>query len=134
MTPSRKRSLHIPGVSHGSVPIPMGARVGNLIVSSGIAGKDPATDKVATDPAEQARLAFSNMLALVEAGGGRLADVARITVFVKDDSVRPHLNAAWLAMFPDPDDRPARHTQVADLQHGMVLQLEILAVVQGDAR
>lgn len=125
-----KRSLHVPGVTHGNVPIPLGARVGPLIASSGIAGKDPATDKVATDPADQARLAFANMEALVRAGGGTPADIARVTVFVKDDSVRPHVNAAWLAMFPDADDRPARHTQLVDLQHGMVLQLEMLAFVQ----
>ena len=125
-----KRSLHIPGVTHGPVPIPMGARVGPLIASSGIAGKDPATYKVVADPAEQARLAFANMEALVRAGGGTTADIARVTVFVKDDSVRPHVNAAWLAMFPDADDRPARHTQVVDLQHGMVVQLEMLAFVQ----
>lgn len=124
------RSLHIPGVTHGNVPIPMGARVGPLIASSGIAGKDPATDKVVADPAEQARLAFQNMAALVRAGGGTPADIVRVTVFVKDDSVRPHINAAWLEMFPNPDDRPARHTQVLDLQHGMVLQLEMLAYVK----
>jgi 2-iminobutanoate/2-iminopropanoate deaminase len=70
------------------------------------------------------------METLVRAGGGTTADIARVTVFVKDDSVRPHVNAAWLAMFPDADDRPARHTQVVDLQHGMVVQLEMLAFVQ----
>ena len=38
--------------------------------------------------------------------------------------------AEWLACFPDPDDRPARHIVVHDLQHGMWLQLEVIAVIQ----
>jgi 2-iminobutanoate/2-iminopropanoate deaminase len=52
-------------------------------------------------------------------------------VSVKDDSVRDAVNAQWLACFPDPADRPARHITVHDLQHGMLLQLEVLAVVTG---
>ena len=44
-------------------------------------------------------------------------------------SVRNAVNTQWLAAFPDPDDRPARHISVHDLQHGMWLQLEVLAVI-----
>lgn len=130
MTQRTKRSIEVQGVTHGSVPIPMGARVGNLICSSGIAGKDPATDKVPDDPASQAHFAFQNMATLVANGGGTLADVVRVTVFIKDNSMREHVNKSWLELFPDPNDRPARHTQVIDLAGGMLVQLEIVAVVQ----
>ena len=37
-----RRSIHVPNIGH-KAPIPLGARVGNVICSSGIAGKDPAT-------------------------------------------------------------------------------------------
>jgi 2-iminobutanoate/2-iminopropanoate deaminase len=53
----------------------------------------------------------------------------KLTVYIKDDSVREHINAHWLACWPDPAQRPARHIVVHDLQHGMALQLETLAVV-----
>ena len=43
----------------------------------GIAGKDPATDKVPDDPASQAHFAFQNMATLVANGGGTLADARR---------------------------------------------------------
>lgn len=125
-----KRSIEVPGVTHGKTPIPMGARVGNMIFSSGISGKDPATDTLPASAAEQARHAFQNMHTLVTRGGGDLQDIARVTVFVKDNSLREHVNACWVEMFPDPEDRPARHTQVVDLPGGMLVQLEMVAVVQ----
>jgi len=130
MTARRPRSIEVPGVTHGNVPIPMGARVGNMLFSSGIAGKDPATNKVPADAAEQARFAFQNLRTLLENGGATLEDVGHVTVFVKDDSVRDAINAEWVQCFPDPHDRPARHTLVHDLRGGMLLQLEAIAVIQ----
>ena len=130
MAARRPRSLEIPGVTHGKVPIPAGARVGNLIFSSGIMGKDPATDTLPADAAAQARFAFENLRTLLADGGARPEDVAKVTVFVKDNSAREPINNEWLKMFPDPHDRPARHTLVYDLQGGMLLQLEVVAVIQ----
>lgn len=128
---SSKRSLEVPGVTHGDTPIPMGARVGNMIFSSGIHGKDPATNKLPEAAADQARFAFQNMRTLVTQGGGSLKDIGRVTVFIKDNTLRSHVNACWLEFFPDPEDRPARHTQVIDLPGTMLVQLEMIAVVQG---
>lgn len=129
MSQRRRRSLEVAGVSHGGAPIPMGARVGNTIYSSGIPGVDPETGKVAPDAASQARFAFQHMRALLRDGDAGLDDVVRMTVYVKDASVRDAVNAEWVACFPDPHDRPARHTLNYDLQHGMLLQLEVVAVV-----
>ena len=126
----RKRSLQVPHVGH-KAPIPLGARVGNVICSSGIAGKDPATGALPADAAAQCANAFANMRALLVAGGASLDDVVRLTVSLADDALRDAVNVQWLACFPDPDDRPARHIAVQPLQHGMALQLELMAVVQG---
>jgi 2-iminobutanoate/2-iminopropanoate deaminase len=123
------RSLEVPGVTHGTAPIPMGARVGNMIYSSGIMGKDPATDSLPPDVASQAKFAFDNVIALLEAGGATLANLVRMTVFIKDESARAAVNEQWLKYFPDPHDRPARHTLKHDLGGGMLLQLEVVAVV-----
>jgi 2-iminobutanoate/2-iminopropanoate deaminase len=129
MKSRRNRSIEIPGVAHGAAPIPMGARVGNMLYSSGIPGVDAATGKLGIDAADQARCAFDNMRALLDAGEARLQDVVRMTVYIKDNSAREHVNAHWLACFPDPHDRPARHTLVYDLPGGMLLQLEVVAVI-----
>lgn len=127
----RLRSVEVEGVTHGSAPIPMGARVGNMLFSSGLMGKDPATDKLPPDGATQAKFLFQNLRTLLKNGGATLDDVAHVTAFIKDNSQREALNAEWLKCFPDPHDRPARHTLVTDLQGGTLLQLEIIAVVQG---
>ena len=126
----RPRSIEIEGVTHGTAPIPAGARVGHMIYSSGISGKDPATDKVAEGSAAQAKFMFQNLRTLLKNGGATLEDVVHVTAFVKDNAQREALNAEWLKCFPDPHDRPARHTLVADLQGGMLMQIEIVAVVQ----
>lgn len=123
------RSLEVPGVSHGAAPIPLGARAGNVLYSSGIPGIDPETGRLPPDAAAQAAFAFGNMRALLEAGGATLENVVRMTVYLKDNTARDHINAQWLACFPDPHDRPARHTLIYDLQQGMLLQLEVVAVL-----
>ena len=126
---ARARSLHVPNVGH-KAPIPLGARVGNVICSSGIAGKDPATGVLPADAAEQARNAFTNLAALLAVGGASMNDVVKLAVTLHDDAARDAVNAQWLAAFPNPDDRPARLITLAPLQHGMLVQLEVLAVVQ----
>ena len=123
------RSIEVPGASHNA-PIPAAARVGNVLCSSAIAGKDAATGLLPPDAATQAQLAFSNLKTLLQAGGATLSDVVKLTVYIKDNSVRDAINAQWLACFPDPHDRPARHILVYELQHGMWLQLEAMAVIQ----
>jgi 2-iminobutanoate/2-iminopropanoate deaminase len=107
----------------------MGARVGNVLYSSGIPGKDPATDSLPDDTASQARFAFENMHALLTAGGATLDQLIRVTVYIKDNSARAAVNEAWLRCFPDPHDRPARHTLVYDLPGGMLVQLEVVAII-----
>jgi 2-iminobutanoate/2-iminopropanoate deaminase len=129
MNSPRRRSIEVTGVSHGAAPIPMGARVGNTLYSSGIPGIDPSTGKLPTDAASQARFAFDHMRSLLAGAGAGLQDVVRMTVYLKDNTAREHINAEWLKCFPDPHDRPARHTLMYDLQGGMLLQLEVIAIV-----
>jgi 2-iminobutanoate/2-iminopropanoate deaminase len=130
MAATKRRSLEVAGVSHGKAPIPMGSKVGNIIYSSGIAGVDPSTSKLASDAAGQAQFAFQNMRAMLQDGGATLDDVVRVTVYLKDNSARDAINAEWIKAFPDPHSRPARHALIYDLQHGMLLQLEAIAVLQ----
>lgn len=123
------RSIDLPGASHNA-PIPAAARVGNILCSSAISGKDAATGQLPEDIAAQARHAFANLRALLTAGGATLADVVKLSVTISDNSVREAINVEWLSCFPDPHDRPARHITVHPLQHGMWLQLEVMAVIR----
>lgn len=124
----RRQTLEVPGVAHDA-PIPMGVRIGNLVFSSGVAGKDPADGSLPDDPARQAELMFQNVRTLLEQAGATLDDVAHFTVYVKDNAHREHLNREWLKAFPDEHDRPARHTLLWNLPGGMLIQCELVAVL-----
>ncbi len=126
----RPRSIEVEGVSHGNAPIPMGARVGNMIYSSGIMGKDPSNDQLPGDADSQAKHVFQNLRTLLRNGGSCLEDVVYVKAYVADNTYRSALNKKWLECFPDPHDRPARHTILTDLPGGMLIQIEVIAVVQ----
>jgi 2-iminobutanoate/2-iminopropanoate deaminase len=50
---------------------------------------------------------------------------------MKDSAQRDAVNKPWLAMFPDENDRPARHAIEYDaFPPGVLVQLEIIAVVE----
>ena len=124
------RSIHVDGVKHAA-PIPRGARVGNMIFSSGIMGADPATGTVPEDLESQCVFAFANMKTMVENAGGTIKNIGTIKVYMKDRSQREAVNRPWLEMFPDEDDRPARHAIEYDaFPPGVLVQLEIVAVVE----
>lgn len=127
--PGKRRSIHVEGIQHGA-PIPMGALVGNILFSSGIMGTDPATGKVPEDLETQCELAFVNMKALVENAGGTIGDIGAVKVWMKDRGQREAVNRPWLKMFPDENNRPARHAIEYDaFPPGVQVQLEIMAVL-----
>ena len=125
----KARSIHIEGVKHGA-PIPFRARVGNMIFSSGIMGADPVTGEVPEDLASQCVFAFANMKTMLENAGATTKNVGSVKVYMKDRSQREAVNAPWLEMFPDEDDRPARHAIEYDaFPPGILVQLEVVAVL-----
>ncbi|MEN3265209.1 RidA family protein [Pseudonocardia sp.] len=124
-----RRSIEVPGLHHGGLPIPVASVVGNLLVSGGISPLDPATGSIPDSTEEQVETAFANVRRVLEAAGGRLEDVVKCTVFVQDKSIRPVIDKYWLQMFPDEASRPARHTLRIDLAASMQIQLEITAVL-----
>jgi 2-iminobutanoate/2-iminopropanoate deaminase len=124
-----RRSIEVPGLHHGGLPIPQACVVGDLLVSSGISPLDPATGTVPEGVEEQVELVFANVGRVLDAAGGRPEDVVKCTVFVRDKAIRPVIDKHWLAMFPDEASRPARHTLRIDLADPLHIQLEITAVL-----
>ena len=126
---SQRRSAHPPGKPMHKQPIPTVTRVGNMIFSAAISGMDLKTGETPQDPEQQIRLAFENMKASVEVVGGTVGDIAKLTVFLKDRSMRDMVNKYWLFMFPDEHDRPVRHTAGAPGAADFIIQLEFIAVL-----
>ena len=127
---SNRQVIHVPGAGH-KAPIPSGVRIGNMLFSSAIGGRDPETGQYSDRPEAQAKQVFINMATLVRSAGGDVGDIAHVTVFLKDSALKKYVDEEWIAMFPDPEDRPARHAVTADRGGAMLVQLEIVAVLNG---
>jgi 2-iminobutanoate/2-iminopropanoate deaminase len=125
---AKRTSIHIPGMEH-SAPIPNGVVIGNMIFSSAISGKDVETGALSPDADEQAEAMFRNLRRFMEKAGGNTDQVAHMTVFLREEKYRDSVNKAWLKMFPDDHDRPARHALKAELRGDVLFQIEIIAVL-----
>lgn len=124
---SNRKSIHVEGFSHGANPIPAASRVGNIVMTGGVSGQDPATGKVPEDQIAQIALAFANLEKILKAAGASMDDVVKVEVTTKSPStMREAINVQWLKYFPDEHSRPARH--VAHYEHfGGVTALQLAA-------
>jgi 2-iminobutanoate/2-iminopropanoate deaminase len=124
----KRRSIEVPGVRHKN-PIPSACRRGPIVTSGGIFGADPDTGVVPGDFDLQCRFMFENVRRIMAAAGGSSDDIVKMTVWIADRGLREILNRHWVAMFPDPHSRPARHTLTShDLAAPVQVQCDILAV------
>ncbi len=123
----RQQSIEVENIGHGA-PIPVASRVGNVIATSAIGGRDMKTGKMPPDLDTQAKNAFESLKAILAKGGMGLGDVVKVTCFVADDSIREVLNKYWLECYPDEHKRPARHTLILPLRGGTQFQIDALAV------
>ena len=126
---ARREVLEIPGLGHGTNPIPLGVKIGGMVYSGTIMGQDPDTGATPSEPEQQIALAFQNMRRLVELAGGTTDGIAKVVVYLKDLRLREQVNVEWLKMFPDEHDRPVRHTIQSDSPTNPGIQLEIIAVL-----
>jgi 2-iminobutanoate/2-iminopropanoate deaminase len=98
-----------------------------LLFVSGQGPVDPATNRFVTESFEQqARLALSNVKAIVEAAGGTLADVVRVGVLLSDMAHFDEFNAVYREFFPEP--LPARTASQSALP-GFDVSVEAVAAL-----
>jgi 2-iminobutanoate/2-iminopropanoate deaminase len=127
---SPRRSIDVEGMGHGA-PIPMGSRIGNTIYSSGIMGTDRTTGTMPADGETQVRNTFANLVAFMDAADATVGDLIRVSVSLSDNALRSLINEEWLKLFPDAESRPARHISFHESAGPMIIQLEVVAVVEG---
>lgn len=106
-----RQSFDVESFTHSN-PIPCVTRIGPLVMSSVIIGRDPGTATVPDDITAQIANLFHHTGEMLRAAGAEWRHVARMNFFLPSLDMRPALNEPWLAHFPDPDSRPARHTEV----------------------
>ncbi|NYT36799.1 RidA family protein [Allopusillimonas soli] len=102
---------------------------GKTIYLSGQIGLEPGTGDLVSENFEgQVRQAFANMKAVVEASGGTLDNIVKLTLFLTDLSKFASANAIMADIIPQPF--PARSTLgVASLPKGAQFEVEAVVVI-----
>jgi len=109
-------------------PYSQGISAGRLVFTS---GQLPMKDGVliTDDVAGAARAALENVAAVLDAGHATLADVVKVTVFLKDMGDFAAVNAVYGEFYPAP--YPARSCyEVAKLPLDAMLEIEAIAYIQ----
>ncbi|MDD2546358.1 MAG: RidA family protein [Burkholderiaceae bacterium] len=123
-----RKSIYIEGFSHGNNPVPAATVMGHTLMTGAIFGTVCETGKVPEAAEDQCRLMFDNARRILEAAGGSFANVLKMSFFLRPETSRELLNTHWVAAFPDPDSRPARHVIVSTtLPASMALQCDMVA-------
>ena len=130
MRMSKRRSIEIPGLEHVH-PIPNACRIGELLMTGGIYGKDPRHGQAGGGHRRAVRVYVrQHPDACWKPAAPAPEDVIKIHVWMKSKEDRDHLNREWLAMFPDPHSRPTRHTfKDEDQPYGALVSCEVIAVI-----
>lgn len=111
-------------------PIPNASRIGNLIMSSVIVGTNPGTRELPESFEAQVANVFAHIRHDVEAAGGSVDDIIKVTFWVRDPaSQRAALNTEWVKLFPNSESRPARHTQALTPGGRSLVQADFVAVL-----
>ncbi len=126
--PAPRQSVHIEGFKHVN-PIPAASCVRGVLMSGVVTGRDPATGQLPAGIDEQCAHMFQHVRAIVETAGGSTADILKLTVWLKNPADREALNREWVAMFPDPESRPARHTLPLADGGDTLVQCDVTAVL-----
>ena len=114
-------------------PVPTGPfnqaiRIGNMVFTSGQAGRNRETGKMG-DIRDQARRCIGNIAAILETAGASLADVVKVTVFLKQAGDWKAFNEEYVKLMPEP--LPARTSAIVQLKSDdMLCEMECIAVIQ----
>ena len=110
-------------------PYSQAVRSGNLVFLSGQVPLDPATGNVVEGGIEaQARRAFDNLKAVVDAAGGNLDGVIRLGLYLTDLGQFAAVNAVMSEYFTAP--YPARSTiEVSALPRGVLFEVDAIVAL-----
>lgn len=125
---ARRKSIYVAGFKHKN-PVPNACVIDGLLMSGVILGVHPETGEMPTSIEAQCSNMFSHVRAIVEAAGGTPADIIKMTVWLRDVSQRQAVNDEWVKLFPNHDDRPARHALPLSAEGPSLVQCDVTAVL-----
>ncbi|ACS32972.1 Endoribonuclease L-PSP, YjgF-like protein [Thermococcus gammatolerans EJ3] len=102
---------------------------GRLLFVSGQIPLDPETGELVRGTfRDMARRAIENLLSVVEAAGGSVENVVKVTVYLRDISKYEEFNEVYSEFFAS--SKPARAVvEVSNLPKGVDVEIEAIAVL-----
>jgi 2-iminobutanoate/2-iminopropanoate deaminase len=123
----KKQAIRTDKAPTPSGPFNQAIRVGNMVFTSGQAGRNRETG-VMGDIHDQARRCLGNIAGVLEAAGASLADVVKVTVFLRNAADWKGFNEEYVKLMPEP--LPARTSAIVDLKSpDMLCEVECIAVI-----
>jgi len=110
-------------------PYSQAVALDSVVYTAGQIGLLPASGELVEGGIEeQTRQVLKNLSAVLEAAGSSMSKVAKTTVFLKDMSDFPKVNAVYAEFFNE--NPPARSTvAVASLPKGAAVEIEAVAFI-----
>lgn len=106
-------------------PYSQAITAGNLLFTSGQIPIDPATGNIPEGVEAQARQALTNVKNLITAGGGKIENTVKTTVFIQNMADFGKINEIYAEFFTEPF--PARScVEVAKLPKDVLLEIEAI--------
>jgi 2-iminobutanoate/2-iminopropanoate deaminase len=117
------------GAPNPTGPFNQAIRVGNLVFTSGQAGRNRDTGKMG-DAREQTDWSLRNLANVLKAAGSSLDDAVKVTVTLKDGVDIAAVNEEYAKHFSGP--LPARSSAFVSHLKGddMLLEIEVVAVAR----
>jgi len=126
-----KRIIHTTSAPAAVGPYSQAVAVpaGTMVFLSGQIGLVPETGEMVSDKLEdQVKQAFANMQAVIDASGGRLDQIVKLTLFLTDLSQFGLVNNIMAGIIPQP--YPSRSTVgVSSLPKGAQFEVEAVLVI-----
>lgn len=123
--PGAVRTRHAP---HPMGPYSQGRVAGGFLFVSGQGPFTPDGARITGSFEDQVRQTLSNVQAVIEAGGGTLDDVVKVTAYLSRMEYFEAFNAVYRTFFRDPP--PARTTVAAGLL-GIDVEIDATAYLGG---
>lgn len=124
---SQKEPIKTDNAPTPTGPFNQAIRVGNLVFTSGQAGRNRETGQMG-DIRDQARRCIANLSGVLEAAGSSLADIVKVNVHLRNTEDWAPFNEEYVKLIPAP--LPARSSAIVGLRgNDMLVEVEVVAVV-----
>ena len=119
-------TIHTENAPAAVGPYSQAIRIGNLLLTSGQLGLDPAAGVLPEGIAAQAEQSLKNIDAILSEAGFAKTDVVKTTVFIRNMGDFGTVNEIYAAYFGD--HKPARScVEVSALPKGGLVEIEVAA-------